>query len=87
MSDKMDLAKIVHKIVEETVQDMAYKISDLCEKYDSESTVFFLVAEQLHIRALLPLLSEKDRKVFNHLVEHGETAVLPMTMDPRKGRE
>lgn len=87
MSDKMDLAKIVQKIVEETVQGMAYKISDLCEKYDSEETVFFLVAEQLHIRALLPLLSEKDRKLFDKLVENGETAVLPMSMDPRKGRE
>lgn len=83
MKDR-DLDKIIVRVVEETVQNMAYKICDLCVKYDSEATVFFLVAEQLHIRALLPLMSDKDREVYERLLDMSTTAVLPGSMDPRK---
>lgn len=87
MSDKMDLAKIVEKVVNRLMQEMAYRISDLCESYSSEQTVFFLAAEELHVRALLPLLSDKDREVYNRLLEVSTTAVMPKEMDPRNGRE
>ena len=87
MSDKMDLAKIVEKVVNRLMQEMAYKISDLCESYDSEQTVFFLASETLHVRAVLPLLDSKDREVYNRLLEVSTTAVMPKAMDPRKGRE
>lgn len=87
MGDKMDLAKIVEKVVNRLMQEMAYKISDLCESYNSEQTVFFLAAETLRVRAVLPLLSDKDREVYNRLLEASTTAVLPASMDPRKGRD
>lgn len=87
MNDKKDLAKVVEKIVNRLMQEMAYKISDLCESYSSEQTVFFLAAETLHVRAVLPLLDSKDREVYNKLLEASTTAVLPKAMDPRKGRE
>lgn len=87
MGDKMDLAKIVEKVVNRLMQEMAYRISDLCESYDSEQTVFFLASETLHVRALLPLLSDKDREIYNRLLDAATTAVMPKAMDPRKGRE
>lgn len=84
----MELEKIVARIVQEAIQEKAYKISDLCETYNSEETVFFLVAEQLHIRTLVPLLSEKDRVIFDKLVACAETTALPKAFDPRdKGAE
>ena len=46
--------------------------------------MFFLAAEQLHIRALLPLLSEKDRQVFEILTTRATTTVLSFAFDPRK---
>ena len=52
-----------------------------------EQTVFFLAAETLHVRAVLPLLDSKDREVYNKLLEASTTAVMPKSMDPRKGRE
>lgn len=85
MGEKMDLAKIIEKVVNRLMQEMAFKISDLCESYDSEQTVFFLAAETLHARAVLPLLSEKDREIYHKLLEASTTAVLPTSMDPREG--
>lgn len=87
MSDKMDLAKIIEKVVNRLMQEMAYKISDLCESYDSEQIVFFLAAETLHVRAVLPLLDSKDREVYDKLLNASTTAVMPRSMNPRKGRE
>ena len=87
MGDRKDLAKIVEKIVTQLMQEMAYKLSDLCESYDSEQIVFFLASETLHVRALLPLLSDKDREVYDKLLSASTTAVMPKEMDPRKGRE
>lgn len=77
-------AKEAVKATTRIVQDMAYKISDLCELYPNGAAVFFLAAEQLHIRALLPLLSEKDRQVFETITTKAGTTVLPFALDPRK---
>ena len=85
MSEMQDLVKIVEKVVNRLMQEMAYKISDLCESYNSEQTVFFLAAETLHVRAVLPLLDDKDRAVYEKLLEASTTAVLPTSMDPREG--
>lgn len=87
MGEKMDLTKIIEKAVNRIMQEMAFKISDLCESYDSEQTVFFLAAETLHARAVLPLLDDKDRTVYEKLLAASTTAVLPTSMDPREGRE
>lgn len=87
MGDEKDLAKIIEKVVNRLMQEMAYKISDLCGSYNSGQTVFFLAAETLHVRALLPLLSDKDREIYSKLLEVWTTAVMPKSMDPRKGRE
>ena len=83
MKDR-DLTKIIERVVNRLMQEMAYNISDLCESYDSEQTVFFLASEELHVRALLPLLSDKDREVYNRLLAVSTTAVMPGSMDPRK---
>lgn len=85
MSEIQDLAKIVEKVVNRLMQEMAYKISDLCESYNSEQTVFFLASETLHVRAVLPLLDDKDRAVYEKLLAASTTAVLPTSMDPREG--
>lgn len=77
-------AKEAAKATTRIMQDMAYKLSDLCERYPDGAAVFFLAAEQLHIRALLPLLSEKDRRVFEILTTQATTTVLPFAFDPRK---
>lgn len=79
-----DQEKELIKTTTRIVQDMAYKLSDLCERYPDGAAVFFLAAEQLHIRALLPLLSEKDRQVFEILTTRATTTVLPFAFDPRK---
>lgn len=85
MNDKQDLTKIIEKVVNRIMQEMSFKISDLCESYDSEQTVFFLAAETLHARAVLPLLDDKDRVVYEKLLAASTTAVLPTSMDPREG--
>lgn len=77
-------AKEVAKATTRIVQDMVYKLSDLCGRYPDAAAVFFLAAEQLHIRAVLPLLSEKDRQVFEILTTRATTTVLPFAFDPRK---
>lgn len=77
-------AKEAAKTTTRIVQDMAYKLSDLCGRYPDGAAVFFLAAEQLHIRAVLPLLSEKDRQVFEILTTRATTTVLPFAFDPRK---
>lgn len=77
-------AKEAAKATTRIVQDMAYKLSDLCRRYPEGAEVFFLAAEQLHIRALLPLPSEKDRQVFEILTARATTTVLPFAFDPRK---
>ena len=46
--------------------------------------MFFLAAEQLHIRAILPLLSEADRHLFETITTKAGTTVLPFAFDPRK---
>ena len=79
-----DQEKELIKTTTRIVQDMAYKLSDLCGRYPEGAAVFFLAAEQLHIRALLPLLSEKDRQVFEILTTRATTTVLSFAFDPRK---
>lgn len=80
----MDLDKMIEKAVKRIMQDMAYKLSDLCDSYAEGGTVFFLAAEQLHIRAILPLLSEADRHLFETITTKAGTTVLPFAFDPRK---
>ncbi len=77
----------LHDTIEKIVQDMAYKINDLCESYPGEAIVFFLIAEQLHIRALLPFLSEQDRLIFDKLPASAVVTTLPKAFDPRKKRD
>ena len=86
MKDR-DLAKIIERVVTNLMQEMAYRLSDLCESYDSEQIVFFLASETLHVRTREPLMSDKDREAYERLLDMSTTAVLPGSMDPRKGRE
>lgn len=66
------------------LQEMAYRLSDLADRYDPEAQVFFLVAEQLHINALLPHLDDRDKRVFEILAKHAQTVLLPKDFDPRR---
>ena len=75
---------MIEKAVNRIMQDMAYKLSDLCDSYCEGGAVFFLAAEQLHIRAILPLLSEADRHLFDTITAKAGTTVLPFAFDPRK---
>lgn len=79
-----DQEKKLIKATTRIVQDMAYKLSDLCGRYPAAAEVFFLAAEQLQIRAVLPLLSEKDRQLFEILTTQATMTVLPFAFDPRK---
>lgn len=79
----MDAKEIVDKVTGE-LQQMAYRINDLADRYDAEEQVFFLVAEQLHINALLPHLDDRDKRVFEILTKRAQTVLLPKDFDPRR---
>lgn len=79
----MDAKEIVDKVTGE-LQQMAYRISDLADRYGTEEQVFSLVAEQLHINALLPHLDDRDRRVFEILTTRAQTVLLPKDFDPRR---
>lgn len=79
----MDAEEIVGRVRDE-LQRMAYRLSDLADRYDPEEQVFFLVAEQLHINALLPHLDDRDKRVFEILTKHAQTVLLPKDFDPRR---
>lgn len=84
-------AKEISRMVGDELQRMAYRLSDLADRYDPEEQVFFLVAEQLHINALLPHLDDRDKRVFEILMKRAQTMLLPKAFDPRteesNGRE
>lgn len=80
--DAMSARDIVEKVTDE-LQRMAYRLSDLADRYDAEEQVFFLVAEQLHINAMLPHLDDRDKRVFEILTKRAQTVLLPKAFDPR----
>lgn len=86
----MDAKEILDRVAAE-LQEMAYRLSDLADRYGTEQQVFFLVAEQLHINALLPHLDDRDKRVFEILTKRAQTVLLPKAFDPRakesNGRE
>ena len=79
----MDAKEVADRVAAE-LQEMAYRLSDLADRYGTEDQVFFLVAEQLHINALLPHLDDRDRRVFEILTTCAQTVLLPKAFDPRR---
>lgn len=80
-------AKEISRMVGDELQRMAYRLSDLADQYSPEEQVFFLVAEQLHINALLPHLDDRDKRVFEILTRRAQTVLLPKDFDPRRPEE
>lgn len=80
----MSVNDIFQEAIENRLQKASYQISDLIETYPSDEKVFLLATMQSIVSALKPLLSDLDRRVFDHLVEHTQAIVAPEALDPRK---
>lgn len=66
------------------LQKISYELGDLFEKYEGEEAVFFLATCQTFVNSVLPIMNDRDKKVFQFIIEHSETAVMPRAFDPRR---
>lgn len=79
-----DMAKDAHRFAQAAMQKASYQISDLLRDWPEELWVFFLASAQSFVSSLTPQLTDLDRELFSHLVEHTTGVVLPESMDPRR---
>ena len=72
------------KMAMKVVQDAAFKLSDLIDKYPDDAKVFVLVAMRVFVDGVLPLLDDKDKQIFDLMTKNVTTTVAPRFFDPRK---
>ena len=78
---KEDLAKMV---AESAMQKASYELGDIFNSWPDELRVFLLVVMQSMSISLKEFLSESDRRLYDHILAHTQTIVLPSSMDPRQ---
>lgn len=76
--------EITRRMTENILQDAGYKVSDLLQSYPQEVHVFVLVAMQGAVNAVLPMLDDMDRQLFERLMARTSVVVAPSEMDPRR---
>lgn len=79
----MDDDKLLHELTQHIMQDVSYRLGDLINAYGAELQVFVLAVMGSLVDSLVPMLDELDRKVYDHLRAHTETAVMDKRFDPR----
>ena len=78
------IAPAVKEYVSKKSQEASYAIGDLLDPLDKADTIIFLAVMQLVVEAHKSRLGIRDRRVFDHIVEHSTLTILPTEFDPRK---
>ena len=72
------------KIIEESMQRLITAFQDSFNHMPAMAEPLFLAAMQVFLAAMLPGLTPAGREIYDHIVGHSETVVMPADFDPRR---
>lgn len=81
------LAETIKSGISASLQRASYELGDMLNRQDPVDHVLYLAQMQNLLNATLPRLSAPERKIFDFVVDHSETVIMPTEFDPRKKKE
>ena len=72
------------KIIEASMQRLITAFQDGFNAMPDMAEPLYLAAMQVFLAAMLPGLTSAGREIYDHIVGHSETVVMPADFDPRR---
>ena len=77
--------KDADEIIEEFMQRLLTAFQNVFNAMPDMAEPLYLAAMQVFLAAVLPGLTPAGREIYDHIVGHSETVVMPEVFDPRHG--
>lgn len=78
------IAPAVKEYVSKKSQEASYAIGDLLDPLEPGDEIIYLAVMHLVVEAYKSRFGIRERRVFDHIVEHSALTILPTAFDPRK---
>lgn len=81
------VAEAMQAIVQTTLEDTGYKISDLVNSYPDRMRFIVIASMQLTVNSLSAQFNPVEKELYEHILKNTESILLSAEFDPRKKRD